>query len=204
MTDKEINELTDRIKVDDEFLMYVAGKLVEYDRARHNGTFKNPAFKPVWKGSIDFLDNVGKWWESKKYLSIKQKDAVVKVIDKNLDRVVLIWDLLTDDVITGSNSEIAYFGVEEFDGNCPFCGNKLPAANSLIVDGTYICDKCKQTIEYIKDEPPTISNSNKITTKSNDDIVDQFVKYVNRPDMITAYKQLIDLLDKTMDSKNKK
>jgi hypothetical protein len=158
LTEENKTALIETIHKDDEFLMYVAGMLVDYDTARQNGKFTNPAFKPVWRGSIDFLKNVGKWWDSKKYLSIKQKEAVIKAIERNIDRVIIIWDILDADTTTGSASDVAYFGVEEYDGHCPFCGSNIMSIGGTGLDTggvTYKCDSCSQIVEYISDAHPT-------------------------------------------------
>ena len=153
------SEILERIKSDDKYLMYVVDLLLQYDHQNKNqstiyvsGKRKTYPFKPLWKGHVQFLGSIRTWWNNKHYLTPKQHDTVVKTIEKYMDRVAVIYDILSNEVdnITGSDTPI--FGMDEFDSKCPNCDSRDFKIPNKTIDMTYKCESCGFIATYIEDD----------------------------------------------------
>ena len=157
-------EIIERIKQDDKYLMYVADLLIKYDSNRNHGNSinvdgKSYPFKPLWKGHAQFITGICKWWNDKHYLTPKQHDTLVKTIEKYMDRVSTIFDILSGEVDNTTGSDcIPIFNMDEFDAKCPNCGSRDFKIPNPVMDMTYKCTSCGFVATYIQDEPDDDGN----------------------------------------------
>lgn len=150
-------EILERIKSDDNYLMYVADLLLQYNsNVNHGISFKRDGktypFKPLWKGHAQFIGGICKWWNDKHYLTPKQHDTVVKTIEKYMDRVETVFEILSNEVDNTTGSDTPIFGLNEFDAKCPSCGSRDFKIPNPIMDMTYKCTSCGFVATYVQDD----------------------------------------------------
>lgn len=164
MTPENLKIYTERLETDDKFLIYVVGLLIEFDKGRHTGQFKNANFKALWAGHVVFMDNVKKWWDNKNYLTQKQHDALVKVVKKYLDRIQIIFDTLDEELDNTTGSEIPIFSLNEFNDTCPACGNQPLTMTPVDQNLIYLCNckACGFQAQYVREENSTEVGDNNI------------------------------------------
>lgn len=163
-------EIIERIEQDEKYLVYVAGLLVEYNSTQNYpsvnvGDEKSTTLKPIWKGHVEFIKSICNWWKHKNYLSKKQHDSLLKTVKRYIDRVVIIFEILSNEIDNTTGSEIPIFSLSEFDAKCPNCGSRDFKIPKNTLDITYTCGSCGFVATYLEDEPKEYQVQNLIKSR---------------------------------------
>ena len=171
MTQDQLNELQNNLSNNDAFLMYAAKLIHIWNKGsiENDTTYKLFDWKPLWKGHHKFISAIIKWWESKGYLTIKQHDAILKLVkEKYFDRLVIALEY-EDSLVTDSLRDPLIFSESEFDNNCPNCDSgkgkivHLKKVSSNDESNEFKCPECKHIIIYMKDEVSEPNEDNKLS-----------------------------------------
>lgn len=156
MTPDQLNELKNNLS-NDAFLIYAAKLIYIWNKETYTPN-KLPGWVPLWKNDNRFISSIIKWWENRGYLTIKQHDAILKLVkEKYFDRLIMVLEY-EDSMVTDSLKDPLIFSESEFDNNCPNCDSgkgkivhlkKIHSNNEL---NEFECPECKHIIIYMKDE----------------------------------------------------